>query len=142
MFYLSILSKPVPVETLEHTADVRLRAWGRSFQGTLLELSNHMLKMVYGESIQPDLHIASKVEFESDEECVARLLNDLIYQSESAELAIRVRKITLCERTVLWEGDGEIASKKERGSVLVKAATYDRIVVRRNPPLIEITLDI
>ena len=132
----------MPVESLEHTADVRLRAWGRSFQGTLLELSNHMLKMVYGEFIQPDFQLSSRVEYDSDEGCVARLLNDLIYQSESAELAIRVRKITLCEGVVRWEGNGETASKKDRGSILVKAATYDRMIVRRDPPLIEITLDI
>ncbi len=132
----------MPVESLEHTADVRLRAWGKSFQGTLLELSNHMLGMIYGENVRPDEFFHSDVEFESDESCAIRLLNDLLYKSESMELAIKVRKITLCEGVATWEGFGENVSKNDRGSILVKAATYDRIIATRNPPLIEVTLDI
>ena len=132
----------MPVETIEHTADVRLRAWGKSFQGTLLELSNHMLKLIYGEDILPDVLLSSEVEYDSDESCVAKLLNDLIYRSESSRLAIKVRKITLCKGMVRWDGAGEQIGQKERGSMLVKAATYDRIIVSRNPVLIEVTLDI
>jgi len=132
----------VPVETLEHTADVRLKAWGKSFQGTLLELSNHMLGMIYGENVRPDEFFRSEVEFESDESCTIRLLNDLLYRAESMELAIKVRKITICGDVATWEGFGEQVDKNDRGSILVKAATYDRIVATRNPPLIEVTLDI
>jgi SHS2 domain-containing protein len=133
----------MPVESLEHTSDLRLRAWGHSFQGTLLEISNYMLKLVYGSAISPDSPLNSKFEYDSDEKCVTRLLNDLLYLSESSGLAIRVRKITVCKNMVEWEGEGERFNKeKHGGSVLVKAATYDRLKVSRNPPLIEITLDI
>jgi SHS2 domain-containing protein len=132
----------VPVETIEHTADVRLRAWGKSFQGTLLELSNHMLKLIYGKEILPDALLSSEIEYDSDESCVAKLLNDLIYRSESSRLAIKVRKITLCKGMVRWDGVGEGIDLRERGSMLVKAATYDRIIVSKDPALIEVTLDI
>ncbi|MCL4333047.1 MAG: archease [Candidatus Thermoplasmatota archaeon] len=132
----------MPVESIEHTADVRLRAWGRSFQGTLLELSNHMLKMVYGEPLHPVSTLESTVEYDSDEDCVIRLLNDIIYRAESSNLAVRVRKVTICKGKIHWEGYGETAGRNSGGSALVKAATYDRIVARRSPPLVEITLDI
>ncbi len=132
----------MPVKSIEHTADLRVRAVGRSFQGTLLELSNHMLRMVYGTFTGTDFHFESLVECSSDESCVVRLLNDLIYTAESRGLAIRVRRITVCDSGISWEGLGESLGKGERGSILVKAATYDRLVVRRKPPLIEITFDI
>ena len=132
----------MPVESLDHTADVRLRAWGRSFQGTLLELSNYMLRMIYSDIIRPEVLLSSTIEYDTDEGCVTRLLNDLIYKSESAQLAIKMRKITVCEGKVRWDGMGEPFSKKERGSILVKAATYDRLIVKRAPALIEVTLDI
>jgi len=132
----------VPVESLDHAADVRLKAWGRSFQGTLLELSNYMLRMIYKDINRPEVWLNSTVEFDSDEGCVTRLLNDLIYRSESAQLAIKIRKITVCEGKVRWDGMGEPFGVSERGSVLVKAATYDRLIVKRDPALIEVTLDI
>ncbi len=83
----------MPVESLDHTADVRLRAWGRSFQGTLLELSNYMLRMIYSDIIRPEVLLSSTIEYDTDEGCVTRLLNDLIYRSESAQLAIKIRKL-------------------------------------------------
>jgi SHS2 domain-containing protein len=102
-----------------------------------------MLQLVYGSSISPDSYLTSKFEYDSNENCVTRLLNDLLYRSESSGLAIKVRKLTVCENRVEWEGTGEKFNvEKHRGSVLVKAATYDRLKVSRNPPFIEITLDI
>ncbi len=98
--------------------------------------------MVYGTFSGSDFSFKSVVECTSDENCVVRLLNDLIYSAESQGLAIRVRRVTVCDNSVRWEGLGERLGKRERGSILVKAATYDRLVVRRKPPLIEITLDI
>jgi len=131
----------VPVESLDHTADVRLRAWGRSFQGTLLELSNYMLRMIYSDIIRPEVLLSSTIEYDTDEGCVTRLLNDLIYRSESAQLAIKIRKLLfVMESQMGWYG--EPFSKKKRGSILVKAATYDRLIVKRTPALIEVTLDI
>ncbi|MGC8561622.1 MAG: archease [Thermoplasmata archaeon] len=132
----------MPVKILEHTADVRLKAWGNTFQGALLDLSNHMLGMVYSASIQPELFLSSNVEYDSDENCVIRTLNDIIYRSESDSLALKIRKITICDRKVIWEAVGEKADARKRGPSLVKAATYDRIIVSRVPAVIVVTLDI
>jgi SHS2 domain-containing protein len=101
-----------------------------------------MLRMVYGKEIQPDVQLNSEIVYESDESCVTRLLNDLIYRAEMTQLAIRVRKITLCNGVVRWEGFGEQVGKRNRGSIMVKAATYDRIKAIRDPAMIEVTLDI
>ncbi len=127
---------------MEHTADLRIRAWGRSFQGTLLDLSNYVMDMIYGRDILPDVFLSSSLEYESNDSCVVRLLNDLIYESERRGLAIRVKKITICEGSIRWEATGEKADRRKRGSILVKAATYDRIKVSRVPPMVEVTLDI
>lgn len=133
----------MPIEILEHTADIRLRAWGHSFPGTLLELSNSMLKLVYGDIIRPDKTVGSSLDYDSVENSVVRLLNDLLYESESLELAILVRRVTVCKRTIKWEGFGEkFAETSHLGSILVKAATYDRLKVSEVPALVEITLDI
>ncbi|MFG1445824.1 MAG: archease [Thermoplasmatales archaeon] len=132
----------MPVSSIEHTADIRLRAWGNTFQRALLDLSNRMLAMMYGESIHPELFLSSKVEYDTDENCVIRTLNDIIYRSESASLALKIRRITICNNSVIWEAAGERADRMEGGSVLVKAATYDRINVSRKPAVIEVTLDV
>ena len=132
----------MPVRNIEHTADIRLRAWGNTFQRALLDLSNRMLEMVYGESIHPEVFLSSKVEYDSDENCVIRTLNDIIYKSASTSLALKIRRITICDNSVIWEAVGERADQREGGSVLVKAATYDRINVSREPAVIEVTLDV
>ena len=98
--------------------------------------------MMYGESIHPEVFLSSKVEYDSDENCVIRTLNDIIYRSESASLALKIRRITICKSSVVWEAAGERADRRTRGSVLVKAATYDRINVSREPAVIEVTLDV
>lgn len=133
----------VPVETVEHSADLRLRAKGRTFPGTLLKLSNYMLELIYGNSVDNVVVIHSVVRFKAVENCVARFLNDVLFQGESNNLALRVRIITLSKNRLKWEGIGEkINEVKHSGSFLVKAATYDRIIVSMDPPYVEITLDI
>lgn len=132
----------MPVRNIEHTADIRLMAWGNTFQRALLDVSNRMLTMMYGECVHPDVFISSMVEYDSDENCVIRTLNDIIYTSESASLALRIRRMTICDGMVTWEAIGDKAVSGEGGSVLVKAATYDRIKASREPAVIEVTLDV
>ncbi len=131
------------IEIIEHTADLRLRASGKTFPGTILGLSNFMLELIYGRVLGNREYIESSITFRGSESCVVRFLNDLLLQSESKGLAIRVRRVALSRDTMKWEGFGEeMDGKKHKGRYVVKAATYDRVIATASPPFIEITLDI
>ncbi|MEM0127467.1 MAG: archease [Thermoplasmatales archaeon] len=132
----------MPISVLEHPSDIRLRARGHSFQSALLELMNYVLELIYGKVVRFDFVHTSTIEFEDVTDLVPKAINEALFISESSDTAGRIKRISLCDHRALIEYVGEkISSKKDYG-ILVKAATYDRLLVSRDPPVIEVTLDI
>lgn len=130
-------------EILDHAADIRIRIKARSFPVALLQLSNFMMELMYGDNIRHEEEISSSIRFTERENCVVRFLNDILYFSESKRLALNVKTIILTKNDLKWIGFGEkLIGKKQEGWVLIKAATYDRLIVSRDPAMIEITFDI
>ncbi len=133
----------MPVDILEHTADIRLRVQSRSFPLALLELSNFMLGIIYKGNAECNDFIISSVKFEEKDNCAVRLLSDILYYTDSRNIALKVRYLKIERGMIIWEGCGEKfdSSKHEMGYV-IKGATYDRIFVDDKKNIIEITLDI
>lgn len=130
-------------EIIDHTADIRVRVRARYFPAALLEVGNFMLEMLYGDHIVHEEKISSEVDFTEKGNCVIRFLNDLLYVSESQSMAMNVKTVVIEKNRLKWEAFGEpMANRKNSGTALVKAATYDRLVVMTDPPLIEVTFDI
>ncbi|MGC8644938.1 MAG: archease [Thermoplasmata archaeon] len=133
----------MPVEVLDHPADIRLRVSGHSFPSALLELLNYTLGLMYGPGINPEIIFDFTVEFETLESLVPRIVNEAIFRAEATETAGRIRRVTVCGNKAAAQYIGERMTEGKRyGSMAVKAATYDRLFVSENPPVIEITLDI
>jgi SHS2 domain-containing protein len=133
----------VPVQVLEHPADIRLRAWGHSLQSVILEVLNYTLSIMYGSEIENEVMFDFSVEFHDRVNLVPKIVNEAIFQAESTGTAGRVRRLSICPGKATAQYIGErMREGKQYGSSVVKAATYDRLVVSENPPLVEITLDI
>lgn len=133
----------MPVKVLEHTADLRLKAQGRSFPATLLELSNFMLNLIFSGSVDCEIYISSSISFSNKDNCVVRFLSDILYYEDSHNLALKIRLISIVENNLKWEGCGEkLKSGKHEMGYVVKGVTYDRLMVDTQNNLIEITLDI
>jgi len=133
----------MPVDIIDHTADIRLRVRSRSFPLALLELSNYMLGIIFKGGVECDHIIQSSVEFTDKESCVVRFLSDVLYYLDSRNLAMKVRYLKIERGLIKWEACGEKFdnSKHEMGYV-IKGATYDRISIDEKNNIIEITLDI
>ncbi len=133
----------MPVTIVDHTADIRLRAQSRSIQKSLLELSNFMLSLIYEGTVKAEERISSTVIFSDAEGCVVSLLSDLIYNSDVRMMNYRVKLLRIDKWKIYWEGYGErFDESRHQRRYVIKAATYDRIIVDRENGIIEITLDI
>lgn len=133
----------MPVEIVDHTADIRLRARGRSLTVTLLELANFMLSIIFKGDIDCEIYINSSVSYIDKENCVVRLLSDILFYTDTQNLALKVRFIQIVGNNIIWEGCGEKFKRyKHEMGYVVKGVTYDRLVINTENNLIEITLDI
>jgi SHS2 domain-containing protein len=133
----------MPVDIVDHTADIRLRVHSRSFPLALLELSNYMLGIIFKGDVECTNIIQSSVEFTDKESCVVRFLSDVLYYLDSRNIAMKVRYLKIERGLIRWEACSEKFdySKHEMGYV-IKGATYDRISIDKKNNIIEITLDI
>ncbi len=109
---------------LEHTADIKFKAWGRTkekaFESSVLAFSSYVAR---GQKINPVKKKALKIEGRDSESLLYRLMDELIYLVDSdnfivskAEIKIKGNKL----EAVLFGDD----VKKYKGLDHVKAATY------------------
>lgn len=136
------MSLNVPVTILEHPADIRLRVQGHSLQSAILELLNYILSLMYGNDVKPNLIRTYSIEFSDITDLVPRAINEVIYISESTGTAGKIRRFSMCGNVAEIEYIGEKISGKKDYGILIKAATYYKLLVSATPPEIEVTLDI
>lgn len=125
---------------LEHTADVKVRASGPDFAGTLANLVRGMLTVLYDDPEVPGEFARDLVAAGYDRESqVVALLNEILYILESegrvpGELTgVRVEEAAL-RASITWG--------RARGRMLreIKAATYHQLLV--TDTLMEVILDL
>lgn len=133
----------MPVEIIDHTADIRVRVYSHGFPSALLELSNYMLNLIYTGPINCEKSLKSTVQFSEAERCVVKLLSDILYYTDSYNLTLKVRYLKIEKNRLTWEACGEKFNilKHEMGYV-IKGVAYDRIVVNTKNNFIEVTFDI
>lgn len=125
---------------LEHTADVKVRASGPDFAGTLANLVRGMLTVLYDDPEVPGEFARDLVAAGYDRESqVVALLNEILYILESegrvpGELTgVRLEETAL-QASITWG--------RARGRMLreIKAATYHQLLV--TDTLMEVILDL
>jgi len=125
---------------LGHTADVKVRARGPDFEGTLGNLVKGMLAVLYDDpAVAGELYRDLVVTAPDRESQVVALLNEILYVLESEGLAPSDVSGVRTEEAALRAG---VTWGRAKGRLVreVKAATYHQLLV--TDTLMEVVLDL
>ena len=133
-------------EFLEHTADIKYRAYGKDLNGAMENAARALF------SVMTDLEHASKKEkFEIElqendkEELVVEFLSTLLSEMEVRELVLSdVKIVNLMEFKGKWLLKATAFGEKKRPRDSVKAVTYHDLLIEEKPgkAMIQIVLDV
>jgi len=131
---------------LEHTADVRIRAWGREL-GEAIEALGEGLLAVLDPSPMPPAEGTSRISVTAPDErgLIVRWLNELIYRYEAEGklyTAFRTRQVSLGsgEPARLIVEASEHDAGQTRVGCEVKGATYHGLSIVRREGSCEVTV--
>ncbi len=128
----------MPVEILDHTADIRVRVMERNRKFLYLRLANSMIGLIFGSSTI-NCQFLQQVEMKDVDAVV--FLNHLIYEIEKEGIIFKVKCITFKDNRIIAGICGEkLDVNRHEYHYLIKAATYDRFIEKEN--MVEVTFDI
>jgi len=125
---------------LEHTADVKVRASGPNFRGTLVNLTRGMLALLFDDlAITGELRRDLMVDGYDRESRVVTFLNEVLYVLESEGLAPSAIGVVRLEEDLL---SADVTWGRPRGRMVreIKAATYHQLLV--TDTLMEVVFDL
>jgi len=128
----------MPVEVLNHTADIRIRVTERDKKLLYLKLGNAMLSLIFHGNhnkceyfFQREFEVKNAVSF----------LNDVLYVVDTENKVLKIKYLRFCGSKVLVGFCGEEFQYGEHSyHYLIKAVTYHNFVETEN--LAEVTFDI
>ena len=134
-------------EVLEHTADIGIRAWGRTlaelFENAALAVESVAVEL---ERVEPRIVYTISASGEDRESLLVNWLNEIVYYLDGRRLAIsRFRVDSLSETHVAGHGWGEPRdSERHLPRIVVKAATYHQLRISEEDQrwVAEVYLDI
>ena len=134
-------------EVLEHTADIGIRAWGRTlaelFENAALAVESVAVEL---ERVEPRIVYTISASGEDRESLLVNWLNEIVYYLDGRRLAIsRFRVDSLSETHVAGHGWGEPRdSERHPPRIVVKAATYHQLRISEEDQrwVAEVYLDI
>ncbi len=143
-------------EFLDHTADVLVKAWGRSISEALSEIAHGMFEIMTDTSrIDPIIEVEIEVCGFDLENLVYRWLEELLYYHDSKNLVFREFQIVSIEEKNSSDNEkniclkaiakGEIFNRdKHESRTVVKAVTYHNMsIVKENDKwIITVVFDI
>ena len=126
------MSQP-PYEILEHTADVGLKAYGRTLPELFANAARGMIALALEpQEVRPSQCRPLSARGEDLEELLVHFLSEILYAVDAEGWQFSEFRIgTLESTTIEAEGWGERAERSERRRVAVKAVTYHQVSVRQ-----------
>lgn len=126
-----------PFEILEHTADVGLRAFGKTLAELFANAARGMIALALeaenggpSQAVQPEQKRQLSANGEDREEMLVHFLSEVLYAIDAEGWRFREFRIqTLGSNTVKGEGRGTRTEPSERNRVAVKAVTYHQVSV-------------
>jgi SHS2 domain-containing protein len=122
-------------ETIEHTADIGIRAWGKSLAEAFENTARGMFSLICDPAlVREEESFAISVEADDRETLLVEWLNELLYLFESRGVLLAGFKIgniseTALEATVFGE---RLDFERHRPEADIKAATYHMLKVEQS----------
>ena len=121
-------------EVLSHTADTGIVAWGATRRDLFLQAAEGMFSLMYEPTRAPTRSVEVAVRAESIEDLLVEWLSELLYLSESKEIALESFEIRRFEDGRL---EGRASGTSFDRAVLigppVKAVTYHQLEIQEEP---------
>lgn len=121
-------------KTIEHTADIGIRAWGRTTAELFENAASGMFNIICDTAtVEPAESYAVEVEAEDLETLLVEWLNELLYLSESGELLFSSFKVLSMGETVIkGSAFGEPLDRdRHKLGTEIKAVTYHMLKVEQ-----------
>ncbi len=128
----------MPVEILNHTADIRIKVIERDKKMLYLRLGNAMLNLIFQDN-SVDCEYFFQKEFELKN--AVTFLNDILYVVDTENKVLKIKYLRFCDAKIVVGFCGE-EFKNDRHSYhyLIKAVTYHNFI--ENERSVEVTFDI
>jgi SHS2 domain-containing protein len=130
-----------PYEILEHTADGKFRAYGRTIEEAQTNAALAMVSLMWDwEKIRPELKEKVKVQASSLEQLIVKFLSEVIYLLEVRSFllgrveAMRIEEVKLNDKKLYRleaELAGELISPNHEIYGQVKAVTYNDLKIEK-----------
>ena len=119
-------------EFLEHTADVKYRAYGKTLSSCFSNSAIAMFKAMYSEKIENKIKKKIKVSGKDLERLLYNFLEELLILLDSENFFVSKIKVQVDKKKLELTADvfGDDASKYEIG-LQVKAVTYNEMFVKK-----------
>ncbi len=126
-----------PFEILEHTADVGLRAFGKTLAELFANAARGMIALALetesggpSQAVQPEQRHLLSASGEDREELLVRFLSEILYAVDTEGWQFREFRIeAIGSNTIEAEGRGTQEEPSEHNRVAVKAVTYHQVSV-------------
>jgi SHS2 domain-containing protein len=132
-------------ELIEHTADVGVKAYGKTVAEAFEHAAKGMFDIITDEStIDPVGQYAIQLEAPDLEQLLVDWLSQLIFLNDAQDLVFGKFQVTLTGNRLTASVFGEkFDTKKHRMGVEIKAVTYHMLQVQeKNPIFVQVLFDI
>jgi SHS2 domain-containing protein len=132
-------------ELIEHTADVGVKAYGKTIAEAFEHAANGMFDIITDEStIDPVGQYDIQLEAPDLEQLLVDWLSQLIFLNDAQDLVFGKFQVTLTGNRLTASVFGEkYDTKKHRMGVEIKAVTYHMLQVQeKNPIFVQVLFDI
>ncbi len=119
---------------LDHTADVCLRVYGKSFEKLLKNAAKAMMNLITNiELIKPSKSITINIQGETKEELLVNWLQEILYYMEVKKMLFKDFKITsVTEKMVSGNAYGENIDLKRHDLLhQIKAITHHNLKIKK-----------
>ena len=120
---------------VEHTADSGIEAWARDLPGLFVEAAAAMFELMYEAKAAGDVEAAIVVEVGADsvEELLVAWLSELLFVSETRDLALSVFEVDQISPTSLrGRTGGPTAGRVGATGPPIKAVTYHGLLIEHD----------
>jgi len=136
-------------EFLEHTADAKFRAYGKSFEDAFANAAFAMASLMYDPEMVAALDIeAFTVEGKDMEQLLYNFLEELLVLQDSKQFVLHsfVKSITISKVDSKFKLKAEVIGDKIKDEYevrpVVKAVTYNEMKISEKPLYVQVVVDI
>ncbi len=131
-------------EFLEHTADAKFIAYGKTIEESLCNSAYALIKSISSKKIKPIKEINIKISGKGEKNLIYRFLEEFLYLIDAKDLILsRIEEISFSKEGIKAKITVDSFSKYEKTNE-VKAIVYNSILVKeeKNNFSITVTIDV